>query len=78
MEAGLQRAGAVLGKDYIVIPDRREAIRHALKSATAPDTVVVAGKGHEPYQVIGNQTLPFDDRVVVRELIDELDVERNR
>ena len=78
VEAGLQRAGAVLGKDYVVIPDRREAIRHALKSATAPDTVVVAGKGHEPYQVIGNQTLLFDDRVVVRELIDELDVERNR
>jgi UDP-N-acetylmuramoyl-L-alanyl-D-glutamate--2,6-diaminopimelate ligase len=69
---GLARAGAHPGTQYVEIPDRREAIRHALAMASAGDTVVVAGKGHESYQVIGNRTFEFDDRVVARELLDEL------
>jgi UDP-N-acetylmuramoyl-L-alanyl-D-glutamate--2,6-diaminopimelate ligase len=49
--------------------DRREAIRLALAAARAGDTVVIAGKGHETYQLVGGQRLPFDDRAVVRELL---------
>jgi UDP-N-acetylmuramoyl-L-alanyl-D-glutamate--2,6-diaminopimelate ligase len=60
------------GAAYRAIVDRREAIRFALASAVSGDTVIVAGKGHETYQIIGNQTFDFDDRVVVRELLSEL------
>ena len=45
-----------------VVPDRAEAIRHALEEAEAGDVVVIAGKGHEEYQVIGTETRPFSDR----------------
>jgi UDP-N-acetylmuramoyl-L-alanyl-D-glutamate--2,6-diaminopimelate ligase len=69
VEAGLN---SVSGANYRSFVDRRDAIRFALSSASDGDTVVVAGKGHETYQVIGNQTFDFDDRVVVRELLDEL------
>jgi UDP-N-acetylmuramoyl-L-alanyl-D-glutamate--2,6-diaminopimelate ligase len=71
IEAGMTTA------NYTVIPDRRAAIRHALEFAKPKDTVLVAGKGHEPYQVIGKQVLPFDDRLVIRELLDELAAGRN-
>jgi UDP-N-acetylmuramoyl-L-alanyl-D-glutamate--2,6-diaminopimelate ligase len=49
-----------------VILDRRMAIRRAINDARAGDTVVVAGKGHETYQIIGEERLPFDDRDEVR------------
>jgi UDP-N-acetylmuramoyl-L-alanyl-D-glutamate--2,6-diaminopimelate ligase len=49
-----------------VILDRRAAIRRAINDARAGDTVVVAGKGHERYQIVGEERLPFDDRDEVR------------
>jgi UDP-N-acetylmuramoyl-L-alanyl-D-glutamate--2,6-diaminopimelate ligase len=52
---------------YTAHPDRRDAIVAALGWARAGDTVVIAGKGHETYQVVGSQALPFDDRQVARE-----------
>lgn len=57
---------------YRLMPDRREAIRAALALARKDDVVLIAGKGHEDYQLIGRQTIPFDDRTVARELIQEL------
>jgi UDP-N-acetylmuramoyl-L-alanyl-D-glutamate--2,6-diaminopimelate ligase len=52
-----------------VEPDRRKAITLALSLAEPGDVVLVAGKGHEPYQVIGERVIPFDDREVVREIL---------
>jgi UDP-N-acetylmuramoyl-L-alanyl-D-glutamate--2,6-diaminopimelate ligase len=51
------------------IPDRREAIAKAIDVARPGDLVLIAGKGHEKYQVIGNRTLPFDDTAVAREAL---------
>ena len=60
--------GAVEGSGaYVVEPDRRAAIRLALREARPGDIVVVAGKGHETTQEIGGSAIPFDDRDVVRE-----------
>ncbi len=62
--------------DLIVEPDRRAAIRQALAEARAGDLVVIAGKGHEQGQTIGDRRIPFDDREVAKELLDELREER--
>jgi len=48
------------------IVDPREAIARALEMARPGDAVVIAGKGHETYQIVGAETLPFDDREVAR------------
>ena len=50
------------------IEDRRAAIARALELATPRDVIVLAGKGHETYQVRGTTKLPFDERIIVREL----------
>ncbi len=57
---------------YTVIENRREAIRHALTVAREGDIVVLAGKGHETYQEIMGVKRPFDEKVIVRELLEEL------
>lgn len=54
--------------------DRREAIAAALEMAVAGDTVVLAGKGHETYQVIGTEKRPFDEREIVRDLLEQMGV----
>lgn len=54
---------------HIVEPDRATAIARALKEAREGDIVILAGKGHETYQIIKDQTLPFDDRAVAREVL---------
>jgi len=51
------------------LADRYAAIKAALHWARPGDTVVIAGKGHETYQIVGSQVLPFDDRDVARRLL---------
>ena len=55
--------------NYIIEPDRFKAIDLALKEAARGDIVLVAGKGHEAYQIFKNTTLPFDDREVVKRIL---------
>ncbi|MDA8124538.1 MAG: UDP-N-acetylmuramoyl-L-alanyl-D-glutamate--2,6-diaminopimelate ligase, partial [Deltaproteobacteria bacterium] len=56
-------------KGYLVIPDRKEAIYTAMGLAGKSDIVLIAGKGHEDYQIIGTQKFPFDDRQIAREAL---------
>lgn len=57
--------------EYSVKPDRAEAIRKAVVMACPGDIVIIAGKGHEEYQIFADKTVPFSDREVVREAIRE-------
>ena len=73
VEAGLgamQRVAAselaTAQRAYVALIDRREAIELAVASARPEDTIVIAGKGHEDYQIIGREKFPFDDRVEAR------------
>ena len=59
------RRPAVRG--YLVIPDRKTAIATAIGLADTKDIVLIAGKGHEDYQIIGIEKFPFDDRLIARE-----------
>jgi UDP-N-acetylmuramoyl-L-alanyl-D-glutamate--2,6-diaminopimelate ligase len=59
-------------KGYIKIPDRREAIRVAIQLARPSDSVLIAGKGHEDYQIIGKKKFPFDDRIEARKALEEV------
>ena len=80
VEEGIQRTGtrkfqisnykSQIGgqeKGYWVEPDRRASIRLALSLASAGDLILIAGKGHEDYQILGKRRVHFDDREVVRE-----------
>ena len=58
---------------YSVVVDRVEAIKQAIKMANKRDIIVLAGKGHEPYQEINGKKYPFDERIIVREIIKELE-----
>ncbi|HUP86121.1 MAG TPA: UDP-N-acetylmuramoyl-L-alanyl-D-glutamate--2,6-diaminopimelate ligase [Acidimicrobiales bacterium] len=62
-------AGATGGATVLVEPDRRAAIALAFARASGGDVVVIAGKGHETGQTIGDQVLPFDDKAVAIELL---------
>jgi UDP-N-acetylmuramoyl-L-alanyl-D-glutamate--2,6-diaminopimelate ligase len=57
------------GAERHALVDRREAIARAIEMAGPGDAVVIAGKGHETYQVIRDKQLPFDDRQVARDLL---------
>jgi UDP-N-acetylmuramoyl-L-alanyl-D-glutamate--2,6-diaminopimelate ligase len=54
---------------HIIEPDRAAAIARAIDEARSGDIVILAGKGHEPYQVLKDRTIPFDDRAVAREVL---------
>ena len=65
---GLQKASA----SYVAEPDRARAIERALREARSGDLVLIAGKGHETVQIIGDQRIPFDDREVARRTLRSL------
>jgi UDP-N-acetylmuramoyl-L-alanyl-D-glutamate--2,6-diaminopimelate ligase len=64
------RAGLPALPNIEFVADRREAIGQALATAKAGDCVVIAGKGHETTQEFADTVVPFDDRQVVREILD--------
>jgi len=68
IETGIKKTD---GK-YIKIVDRREAIKYAIEHALPNDVIVIAGKGHETYQIFKDKTIHFDDREVVREILNEI------
>jgi UDP-N-acetylmuramoyl-L-alanyl-D-glutamate--2,6-diaminopimelate ligase len=71
IEEGVRAGGAAplasIDRGYVVIEDRAEAIGRAIDLAREGDTVLLAGKGHETVQVVGETRIPFDDREVARE-----------
>jgi len=66
---GLQRAGRQEGVDYVLLPDRREAIQRACDMAEAGDLVLIAGKGHEPAINVNGRDLPWQEEAVARDAI---------
>lgn len=63
IEKGVVEGGGELGGNYTVIVDRHEAILEAARMMKSKDTLLIAGKGHEDYQILGNSRIYFDDRV---------------
>ena len=68
VESGIKRTK---GK-YVCIVDRKKAIEHAIKMANKNDIIVLAGKGHEPYQEINGEKNPFDERIIVKDIINKM------
>jgi UDP-N-acetylmuramoyl-L-alanyl-D-glutamate--2,6-diaminopimelate ligase len=68
IEVGLKKTDC----EYLVISDRREAIHRAIRRARKGDVVLIAGKGHETYQIVGSDKFHFDDREIAREALESL------
>lgn len=64
--------------EYAVVLDRRNAIKKALDAAKEDITVLIAGKGHETKQIFKNRVIPFDDRQVVREILESVSSRKSR
>ena len=62
-------------KGYVVEPDRKRAIALAITASRAGDIVLIAGKGNETYQIIGNKTIPFDDRIEARTALSKVKIQ---
>ncbi len=75
VEEGLRLSG---NDNYRVVPDRREAIRRAIAHAGPGWSVLIAGKGHEEVQIVGDQTLPFSDRAEIEQALEERHGARDR
>lgn len=87
IEAGIDRnsikrfsSGNICGnqreKGYLIIPDRREAIELAVSIADTADIVLIAGKGHEDYQILRTGRISFDDRIVTKEALARMKVRK--
>jgi UDP-N-acetylmuramoyl-L-alanyl-D-glutamate--2,6-diaminopimelate ligase len=69
VEAGIRAAGL---QNYRIVPDRGEAVAAAIAQARTGDVVLIAGKGHEDYQILRDRTAPFDDREAARAALRKL------
>jgi UDP-N-acetylmuramoyl-L-alanyl-D-glutamate--2,6-diaminopimelate ligase len=58
--------------NYVVVENRREAIKEAIKLAKKDDVIVIAGKGHEDYQELKDSVIHFDEREIIADIIKEL------
>ncbi|WP_404409019.1 UDP-N-acetylmuramoyl-L-alanyl-D-glutamate--2,6-diaminopimelate ligase [Jeotgalibacillus malaysiensis] len=65
----------VHGRAYKTIEDRREAIKYAIAKASEGDIIIIAGKGHEKFQLIKNDKIPFDDKSVAEDFLNKFQLE---
>ncbi len=70
IEEGMKRTEGT----YVTVIDRREAIKYAMQNARPGDVIVLAGKGHETYQIFKDKTIHFDEREVVQEILEEMEL----
>jgi len=68
IEVGLKQTDC----PYLIVSDRREAIHRAIQKAERGDVVLIAGKGHETYQIVGGEKFHFDDREIAKEALENL------
>lgn len=68
IEVGIKKTNG----SYIVIPDRKDAIKHAIETAQKGDVIVLAGKGHEDYQEINGIKFPMDERAIVEDIFKQI------
>ena len=66
------------GGKYIIIPDRKEAIKYSIVNAKEGDVIMILGKGHEDYQEIQGVRYPFDERVIIKEILENLTDEEKK
>lgn len=59
--------------NYMIIEDRKEAIKEAITKAKKGDTILIAGKGHENYQIIKDEIIDFDDKIIAKEIMDNIE-----
>jgi len=71
IEKGMKEEGGKKGRDYSIVVDRKEAIKSALEKMQKGDTLLIAGKGHEKVQIFKDKVVEFDDRKVVRKLLED-------
>ena len=58
--------------EYILIPDRKDAIKYAIENGKKGDIIMLLGKGHENYKEINGIRYPFDERIIIKEILNEL------
>ena len=68
-DRGRRTDDGMQGNDFVVEPDRRKAIHMAIEAARPGDVALIAGKGHETYQILGDRTIDFDDKQVALEAL---------
>jgi len=66
------------GGEYVIVPDRKEAIKYSFVNAKEGDVIMILGKGHEDYQEINGVRYPFDERVIIKEILEELTEEEKK
>jgi UDP-N-acetylmuramoyl-L-alanyl-D-glutamate--2,6-diaminopimelate ligase len=73
---GLENAGRLENRDYVIVNDRAEAIAFAIKNANAGDVVIIAGKGHEKSMCFGTTEYPWSDRETVLKVLGRVSYNR--